>query len=141
MSLSSRPDNPPDLEVKKALQGAKRIAVVGLSDKPHRASNMVARYLLDRGYDIIPVNPALDEVMGLKSYPDLKSVPGPVDVVDVFRRSETVPPVAREAAEIGAKMLWLQLDVVHDQAAAAAREAGLMVVQNACLKVEHARLL
>ncbi len=141
MSLNSRADNPGDEQVKQALSEAKRIAVVGLSPKPERDSNMVARYLQAHGYEIIPVNPGLDEVLGVKAYPDLASIPGPVEVVDVFRRSEFVPPIAQEAQEIGAKVLWLQLGVVHDQAAAAAREAGLLVVQNACLKVEHHRLL
>jgi len=141
MSLNARADNPGDGQVKQALTEAKRIAVVGLSPKPERDSNMVARYLQAHGYEIIPVNPVLDQVLGVKAYPDLASIPGPVDMVDVFRRSEFVPPIAQQAQDIGAKVLWLQLGVIHGQAAAAAREAGLLVVQDACLKVEHHRLL
>ncbi|MCF8035009.1 MAG: CoA-binding protein [Desulfarculaceae bacterium] len=141
MSLNTRPDNPGDAPVKQALQEAKRIAVVGLSPKPFRASHQVAEYLQNHGYEIIPVNPTAEEILGAKCYPDLESIPGQVDVVDVFRRSEMVPPVAQAAAGIGAKVLWLQLDVIHDQAAQAARQAGLLVVQDACLKVEHHRLL
>jgi len=139
MSLNSQAGNPGDEQVKQALREAKRIAVVGLSDNPGRDSHRVAKYLQEHGYEIIPVNPGVDRVLGAKSYPDLASIPGPVDVVDVFRRPEFVPPIAQAAREIGAKVLWLQLGVVHPQAAAAAREAGLLVVQDACLKVEHHR--
>ncbi len=141
MSLNSHPDNPGDNEVKQALTGLRRIAVVGLSDKPERASHQVAQYLQSHSYEIIPVNPVADEILGCQVYPDLASIPGPVEIVDVFRRPEFLPEIAREAVAVGAKVLWMQLDVVNEAAAATARQAGLLVVQNACLKVEHHRLL
>ena len=141
MSLQSHSGNPEEAEVRQALSQHKRIAVVGLSDKPHRASYGVAQYLKNHGYEIFPVNPQAEEVMGLRSYPDLASVPGPVDIVDVFRRSEFTPAIAREAVAIGARMLWLQLGLINEEAAEIARQANMMVVQDACLKVEHSRLL
>lgn len=141
MSLKNMLDNPGDPEVKELLSQVKRIAVVGLSDKPTRDSFRVARYLQDHGYEIIPVNPTVQEVLGQKSYPDLASVPGPVDLVDVFRRSDAVPEIAEAAVKIKPKALWLQLDVQSQKAADLARRHGIMVVQDACLKVEHHRLL
>ncbi len=129
-----------DNTVREMLQEAKTIAVVGLSAKPQRDSHMVAAYLQKHGFRIIPVNPAESEILGETSYPDLEAIPEPVDIVDVFRRSEFVPEIARAAQAIGAKVLWLQLGVRHDQAADQARRAGLLVVQDRCLKVEHARL-
>jgi uncharacterized protein len=130
-----------DKELTDFLRGAKTIAVVGLSANPEKASHRVAAYLKSRGYRIIPVNPAVEEVLGEKSYPDLLSIPEPVDVVDVFRRPEHVPEIADEAIAAGTKFLWLQLGVTNEDAAAKARAAGLTVVQDACLKVEHSRLL
>lgn len=141
MSLRTMPDNPGDQEVKDLLGQAKRIAVVGLSDKPERDSYRVARYLQDHGYEIIPVNPMAEEILGQKAYPDLASVPGPVDIVDVFRRSDAVPEIAEAAVKIKPKALWLQLDVQSQKAADLARGEGILVVQNACLKVEHHRLM
>ncbi|MCF8042952.1 MAG: CoA-binding protein [Desulfarculaceae bacterium] len=134
-------DNPSDQEVKQLLGQAKRIAVVGLSDKPERDSFRVARYLQDHGYEIIPVNPRADEILGQKAYPDLASVPVPVDVVNVFRRSDAVPEIAEAAVKIKPKALWMQLDVQSQKAAELARGNGIMVVQNACLKIEHHRLM
>ena len=141
MSLRSTLDNPSDPEVKELLSQVKRIAVVGLSDKPTRDSFRVARYLQDHGYEIIPVNPMAGEILGQKSYPDLASVPGPVDMVNVFRRSDAVPEIAEAAVKIKPKALWMQLDVQSQKAADLARQHGIMVVQDACLKVEHHRLL
>jgi predicted CoA-binding protein len=115
------------------------IAVVGLSPKEDRASNAVARYLLAQGYRVIPVNPGYDEILGLKSYPSLKDIPEPVEVVDVFRRSEQVLPVAEEAVAVGARALWLQLGIVNDEAVRLAEAAGLLTVQNRCIKIEHER--
>lgn len=133
--------NPDDEALKELLTRVKTIAVVGLSADPSKASHNVARYLREQGYRIIPVNPSVDKVLDEKSYPDLKSIPYPVDVVDVFRRPEYVPEVADQAVAIGAKVLWLQLGITHDEAAHKAAEAGLVVVQDACMKQEYDRLL
>ncbi len=116
------------------------IAVVGLSPNPDRDSYHVARYLMGHGYRVIPVNPTVEAVLGQKSYPDLRSVPEKVDVVDVFRRPEQVMPVAEDAIAAGAKVLWLQLGIVNEAAAARAREAGLDVVMDRCIMVEHGAL-
>lgn len=118
---------------------SKTIAVVGLSRRVTRAGYYVPAYLFDQGYRIIPVNPYLDEAFGEKAYPELKAIPEPVDLVLVFRRSENIPPVVEQAIEIGARSVWMQLGIVNEAAAAAAREAGLDVVQNACMMVEHRR--
>ncbi|MCH7851153.1 MAG: CoA-binding protein [Candidatus Marinimicrobia bacterium] len=115
------------------------IAVVGLSPKPERASHDVARYLLDQGYKIIPVNPVQEQILGLKCYPDLSAIPEPVDLVNVFRRPEHCPPIAEEAVAIGAKALWLQLGIANDEAARLASDGGLLVVMDHCIKIEHAR--
>lgn len=115
------------------------IAVVGLSPKEERASNGVARYLLDHGYRIIPVNPVQEEILGVKCYPNLAAIDEPVDVVDVFRRPEHCPPIAEQAVAMGAKALWLQLGIVSDEAARIAATGGLLVVMDHCLKIEHRR--
>ncbi len=115
------------------------IAVVGLSPKEERASNEVARYLQDHGYRIIPVNPVQEEILGQKCYPNLAAIDEPVDVVDVFRRPEHCPPIAKEAVAIGAKALWLQLGIASDEAARIAEGGGLLVVMDHCMKMEHAR--
>ncbi|MCB2189961.1 MAG: CoA-binding protein [Deltaproteobacteria bacterium] len=133
-------DNPGDQEVKDLLRQAQRIAVVGLSDKPTRDSYRVARYMQDHGYEIIPVNPMVDEILGQKAYPDLASVPGQVDIVNVFRRSDAVPEIAEAAVKIKPKALWMQLDVQSQKAADLLRGNGILVVQDACIKVEHHRL-
>lgn len=121
--------------VKRMLAG-KRIAVVGLSDDPSRPSYDVANYLRSAGKEIIPVNPKCDTVMGLKCYPSLAAVPGPIDVVDVFRRPEFCPDVARDAVEAGAKGIWLQSGIRSPEAREIARKAGLDYVENRCLKVD-----
>lgn len=133
--------NPDDEALKELLTRVNTIAVVGLSADPSKASHNVARYLRDQGYRIIPVNPSVDKVLDEKSYPDLKSIPDPVDVVDVFRRREFVPEVADDAVAIAAKVLWLQLGITHDEAAHKAAKAELVVVQDACMKQEYERLL
>ena len=122
------------------LRESKTIAVVGLSDDESRPSYEVAAYLQSQGYEIIPVNPRLTEALGSPCYPDLHAVPRPVDVVDVFRRSEHVVPIAQAAVEIGAKTLWLQDGVVNEEAADIARKAGLAVVMDDCMLRRHARL-
>ena len=126
-------------DVAKILGYARRIAVVGLSNDSRRASYGVAAALLDSGYDIVPVNPTIDEVLGLRSYATLKDVPGEVDLVDVFRRPEHLAAVAREAAEIGARALWLQLGLRSAEARDIARAAGMDYVEDHCLKVEVSR--
>ncbi|HEU5317385.1 MAG TPA: CoA-binding protein [Chloroflexota bacterium] len=132
--------NPPDAELRDLLRRYRRIAVVGLSDRPDRPSYGVAEYLQHAGYDITPVNPTIEETLGLKAVDSLQEVAPPVEIVDVFRRAADVPPVVDDAIAVGAKVVWLQLGIVNEEAAARAREAGLVVVQDACLKVEHRRL-
>ena len=116
------------------------VAVVGLSAKPDRPSYRVASYLKEQGYKIIPVNSTEKEVLGEACYPDLASVPESVDVVDVFRRSEEVPPIVEEAIRIGAKTVWMQEGVINEEAAARGREAGLRVVMDECMLKEHQKL-
>ncbi|MEM2137678.1 MAG: CoA-binding protein [Candidatus Anstonellaceae archaeon] len=120
-----------------AILKMKTIAVVGLSDNPERPSFRVAKYLAEHSYEIIPVNPAISEWLGRKSYPDVLSVPQKIDVVDVFRKPEAVPEIAELAIEVGAKALWLQEGVVHDEAAKKAESAGLLVVMDRCLMKER----
>jgi len=116
------------------------IAMVGLSDKSHRPSYFAAKYLIEHGFEIIPVNPRASEILGQKAYADLEDIPVPVDIVDCFRRSEDTPAIARKAVAIGAKVLWMQLTVINDEAKAIAEAAGLQVVMNRCTKIEHARI-
>ena len=125
--------------VAQILRGTKTIAVVGLSSNPMRASHEVAEYLKNAGYRIIPVNPNETEVLGEKAYARLEDVPEPVDIVDVFRRAEDVPAVAESAIKIKAKVLWMQLGIENAEAAERARAAGLVVVEDSCLMVEHRR--
>jgi predicted CoA-binding protein len=122
------------------LTDSKTVAVVGLSDNPDRPSHYVAEYLQSRGYRIIPVNPAVKEVLGERSYAGLREIPVPVDLVDIFRKSDAVPPIIDDAIAIGAKAVWMQEGVVHKEAAAKARAAGLKVVMDRCTLKEHARL-
>jgi uncharacterized protein len=121
------------------LQSARTIAVVGLSGKRYRPSYGVAEYLQRSGYRIIPVNPEETEVLGEKCYPDLDAVPGPVDVVDIFRRSEFVPGIVEAAIRKGAKAVWMQEGVIHEEAASRARQAGLAVVMDRCILKDHRR--
>lgn len=124
-------------ELRQILATAKTIAVVGLSDNPERPSHEVAGYLKDEGYRIIPVNPSITEAIGERAYPSLRDIPEPVDVVQIFRRPEDVPPIVEEAIAIGAKVVWMQLGIAHDEAAARARQAGLKVVMNTCMATVH----
>jgi len=126
--------------LRRILQENRSIAVVGLSANWYRPSFFAAKYLQNHGYRIIPVNPAYESVLGERCYPSLTAIPEPVDVVDCFRRAEEIPPLAEQAVAMGAKVLWLQLGVIHEAAARLAREAGLDVVQDRCMKIEHARL-
>jgi uncharacterized protein len=133
---------PSDDDLRRILEETKTIAVVGLSPKPHRDSYAVARYLQAHGYRIIPVNPKGVDVLDERCYPSLAEIPPDIeiDLVDVFRRAEETPPVARAAVERGAKVLWLQLGIVNDEAREIAESAGLQVVMGACMKIEHQRL-
>lgn len=124
-------------EIRRILQDARTVAIVGLSDKPHRPSHAVATYLQQNGYRIIPVNPNLQEVLGGKAWPSLSEVPDPVDVVDIFRAPEAVPGIVEEAIRKGAKVIWMQEGIVHNEAAERARAAGLKVVMNKCMLKEH----
>ncbi len=127
--------NPPDDVIRKLLAEARTMAVVGASANPARPSHGVMSRLMRAGYRCFPVNPNEPEVLGQRAYASLADVPDKIDVVDVFRRSEFVPPVVDEAIRIGAKVLWLQEGVVHEEAAAKARAAGLVVVQDLCTAV------
>ena len=127
--------------LRRILAETRSIAVVGLSRNWQRPSNFAAKYLQHHGYRIIPVNPAYDQVLGEKCYASLADIPEPVDVVDCFRRAADIPPLAEAAIAIGAKVLWLQLGVINLAAAQRARAAGLEVVMDRCIKIEHARLL
>ena len=126
--------------LRRILSDYKRVAVVGLSTDWSRPSNFAAKYMLDHGFTVIPVNPNYDEILGQKCYPDLKSIPGPVDIVDLFQRSERVPLFLDDGIEIGAKGLWMQLGIVNEQVAKKARAAGIEVVMDRCIKIEYARL-
>lgn len=127
--------------IEKILRDSKTIALVGASENPARDANRIMRFLLNRGYTVYPVNPRYSSVLGKTCYPDLVSVPDPIDIVDVFRRSEAVPGIVDEAIRIKAKVLWLQFDVVHEEAAATAEQHGMQVVMDRCIAVEHGRLL
>jgi predicted CoA-binding protein len=128
--------------IRQSLANCKTIAVVGLSPKPHRDSFRVAKYMQDHGFRIVPINPNAPEVLGEKSYVSLTEAAQHerIDMVNCFRNSEDIPPIAAEAIAIGAKSLWLQIGVVNDAAAKQATDAGLVVVQNLCLMVEHRQL-
>ncbi|MGB5105282.1 MAG: CoA-binding protein [Candidatus Zixiibacteriota bacterium] len=132
--------NPSHEEIVEILKSAKRIAVVGMSSKPERASHGVSQHLISRGYEVIPVNPLEPEVLGLKSYGSLRDIPGAIDIVDVFRRSDQTDPIIDEAIAIKAKVLWLQEDVINESGAVRAQEAGLKVIQDRCIAKELMRL-
>lgn len=134
-------DNPSDARVTQLLRTAHRIAVVGLSSNPERPSYNVAYYLLDHGYEIIPVNPNENEVLGRLAYARLADVPGHIDIVSVFRRPSAVPEVARAAVAVGAGAMWMQLGAYNEEAANRALDAGLITIANCCIAVEHARLV
>ena len=126
--------------LRRILTENKRVAIVGLSDDWSRPSNFVGKYLLEHGFEVIPVNPKYDEILGQKCYPDLVAIPTPVDIVDLFQRADRVPPFVDAAIDIGARVVWMQLGIVHEEAAAKARAAGLEVVMDRCIKIEYARL-
>jgi len=127
--------------LRRILARSHTLAIVGLSAQWYRPSYFAAKYMQDHGYRIVPVNPRYTEVLGEKCYPDLRSIPDPVDIVDCFRKSPEIPPLAEDAIAIGAKVLWMQLGIENPEAAQRAVAAGLDVVMNRCVKIEHARLL
>ena len=130
-----------DDQLRPILSNSKNVAVVGLSPKPERDSNSVAAYLIAAGYNVIPINPVIEEVLGLKSYASLEDVPVPIDIVDVFRRPENIPDIARSAVAVGAKVLWTQLNIVSEEGVQIASAAGLQVVMDRCTLIEHRRLI
>jgi predicted CoA-binding protein len=127
-------------QIAEILRASRTIAVVGLSAKRYRPSYGVAEYMQRAGYRIIPVNPHETEILGEKCYPDVESVPEPIDIVDIFRRSEHVPEIVESAIRKGAKVVWMQEGVIHEEAARRAREAGLEVVMDRCILKDHRRL-
>jgi predicted CoA-binding protein len=134
-------ENPTREQIKSILEQTKTIAVVGLSDNPEKTSHMVSEAMQAKGYRIIPVNPNADTILGEKCYASLTDIPEPVDIVNVFRRPEHTVPVAEEAVKINAKVLWLQLGIVNEEAARIAQEGGLTVIMDRCIKVEDSILL
>jgi hypothetical protein len=132
--------NPSTDEIREILRGSKKIAIVGLSPKEKRDSNKVARYLMGQGYEIVPVNPGQKEILGEKCYKSLKEIPFRVDMADLFLNPARIPPIVDQAIEIGVKVIWMQLGVVHNDAAERAREAGIQVVMNKCTKIEHKKI-
>ena len=126
--------------LRQILNTHKRVAIVGLSADWSRPSFFTAKYLLERGFEVIPVNPKYAEILGQECYPDLKSIPTPVDIVDLFQRGERVPPFVDAAIAIGAQVVWMQLGIIHQAAAQKARDAGLEVVMDRCMKIEYARI-
>ncbi len=130
-----------DKTIETILRGARTIAVVGASPKPWRDSGTIASFLAARGYTVIPVNPAYQDVLGMKCYPDLVSIGSPVDIVDIFRNPDEVLPVIDEAIAIGAKTVWMQLGVVNAEAAKKAEQAGLQLIMDRCIAVDYRRLV
>ncbi len=123
----------------RILERYKRIAMVGLSSNPFRPSHFAAIYMISEGYDVTPVNPREQQVLGRRSYASLLDAPGPIEIVDIFREPAAVPQIVDEAIAAGAKVIWMQLGVIHEEAAEKARQAGLEVVMDRCVKIEHAR--
>jgi predicted CoA-binding protein len=131
---------PPSGEIEEILRKCKRIAIVGISPKTFRDSNRVARYLLEKGYDVVPVNPGHREILGLPCFRNLREVPYPLDMIVLFLNPARVPPVVDQAIELRVPAIWMQLGVVHNPSARKAMEAGVWVVSNLCVMKEHARL-
>ena len=132
-------DSYSDSEIKQILS-MKNVAVVGMSKDPNKDAHHVPKYLIDNGYNVIPVNPTAEEILGRKSYKSLGDVPDKIDVVDVFRPSEHVPPIVKDAIAKGAKAVWMQLGISNDEAAQEASKHGIKVVYNRCMLIEHRRL-
>lgn len=130
-----------DAAIRKILETSRTIAVVGASENPNRDSNSIMRFLMNRGYDVYPVNPQYERVLGRKCFPDMASVPVPIDIVDVFRTPEAVPAIVDEAIAVKAKVLWLQFGVIHEEAARKAEQNGIQVLMDHCIAVDHRRLI
>ncbi|MCY9341830.1 CoA-binding protein [Bacillus inaquosorum] len=130
--------NPSKAEIKEILERSKRIAVVGLSDRPDRTSHMVSKAMQDAGYEIIPVNPTIDEALGVKAVSSLKEIDGPIDIVNVFRRSEQLPGVTEEFLETDAPVFWAQQGLVNEEAYQMLKEKDRTVIMDLCIKVAHA---
>ncbi|MDQ7011787.1 MAG: CoA-binding protein [Mariprofundaceae bacterium] len=133
--------NPDDNVIRELLAEAGTIAIVGCSPKPDRSSHQIAEFLLAQGYHVVPVHPATDEILGQKVYARLADIPEQVDIVDVFRKPEATPAIAREAVAIGAKALWLQQGIVHEDAWKIATDGGLICVMDRCIAVMHRLLM
>lgn len=133
--------NPDDDTIRELLMQAKTIAVVGCSPKPDRTSHQIAAFLIEHGYEIYPVHPKAETILGRKVYPSLAAIPVPIDIVDVFRKPEYTPEIARQAVAIGAKVLWLQQGIVNEQAWQIAHDAGLICIMDRCIAVMHRLLL
>lgn len=134
-------ENPTNDQIKHVLQESKTIAVVGLSDNPARTSYQISKIMQEEGYRIIPVNPMIDEVLGEKSYPSLKDITEPIDIINVFRRSEYLPAIAKEAVETKAKVFWAQLGIANEEAFAHLTKQGFTVIMDTCIKVSHSMLI
>lgn len=130
-----------DYELRKILIESKTIATVGFSNNPKKPGYYVPRYMMDKGYHVIPVNPSFQEILGQKAYPDLLSIPEPVDMVQIFRPPAEVPAVVDQAIQIKAQVIWMQIGAVNPQAAQRASDAGLAVVTDLCIMIEHKRLV
>jgi hypothetical protein len=133
-------DNATNEDIKRILASTKTVAVVGISPKPERDSNRIADYLIQAGFDVVGVNPGFKEILGRPCYRELAAIPGKVDMVNIFRKPEAIPPVVDQAIDMGASSVWMQLGLAHNQAADKARAAGLDVVMNKCIMVEHRNL-
>jgi predicted CoA-binding protein len=129
------------VQIQEVFRIAQTIAVVGFSQKNNRPSNMVGRYLMKAGFRVFPVNPGHGEICGLSCYPDLISIPEPVEVVNIFRRSEDVLPVVEEAVAIKARVIWMQQGIINPEAAALAERAGLIVIMDRCIMIDHMQLM
>lgn len=132
-------DEHSDSEIREILS-MKNIAVVGMSKNPEKDAHQIPKYLMNSGYNVIPVNPTADEILGKKCYKNLREIPGSVDIVDVFRPSEDVPPIVRDAIAKGVKVIWMQLGISNKEATKEALEKGIKVVYNRCMMEEHRRL-
>lgn len=137
-TLCEIPDsNPPSNEIKKILKTCKKIAIVGISPKEERDSNKVAKYLMEKGYEIVPVNPGQKKILGRRCFKAFKDIPFQVDLVDLFLNPSRIPTVVDQIIEKGVNVIWMQLGVVHNESAEKARKAGIQVVMNKCIKIEH----
>lgn len=132
---------PTEKQIKSLLNESTTIAIVGMSPKTQRPSNYVATYLIAQGYTVIPVNPGQDEILGLTCYPELKAIPISVDIVDIFRKASEVGAIVEQAVDMGARAVWMQQGIVSEVAAQRAMDAGLCVVMDRCIKVDHSRLI